>query len=315
MGIIRTILGDIESQNAGFTYSHEHIVIDECFVTNRFPEFLLNDLDKIIPEIQDLRTLGVQTMVDTMPANSGRNVVKLAEVSSQTGMQILCPTGIHLDKYYPGDHWQYKYTVDQITDLLVKDVEVGIDMYDYSGPIIDRTPHKAGLVKFASGDETFSQHQEKIFETVVNCHIESGCPILTHTNNGLQALEQAEFMLKRGAKEEHIVLSHVDRNHDHNYVEEVLKTGVSLEFDSAFRWKDKPNNTLAILKKFLPLYPTQFTLGMDAARYSYWKTYGGTPGLDYLITTFIPILIENDLGGFVNTMFYTNPQRIFSFWK
>jgi 5-phospho-D-xylono-1,4-lactonase len=310
----RTVLGDIESTEMGLTYSHEHIVIEESFPTDGNVDFLLNDISKISSELAHLKKLGVSTMIDTMPANAGRNVLKLAEVSRNSGIQIVAPTGVHLEIYYPKHHWQFDYSEDQLSDLFIADVEKGIDRYDYNGPIVDRTEHKAGLVKFASGDEKFSKHQEKIFRAVVNCHRETGCPILTHTNNGLQALEQANLFAKLGADFNHVVLSHTDRNKDLVYQHDLMQTGVSVEYDSAFRWKAGNENwTYRLLEELLLNYPNQITAGMDAARNKYWKSYGGSPGLDYLLTTFKNELTRRGLIQFWDKIFYENPQRIFSF--
>jgi 5-phospho-D-xylono-1,4-lactonase len=314
MGFVRTILGDILPKDMGFTYSHEHIVIDQSYPTQGNPDFLLGDLTLIIPEILELSKKGVKTMVDTMPINAGRNVLKLVEISKACNIQIIAPTGIHLGIYYPKYHWQFQYTEDEITRLLIDDVTLGIDEFDYNGPIVKRTEHKAGLVKFASGNESFNKHEQKLISTVLNCHLETHCPILTHTNQGLQALEQAEFFIKNGGNKDHIVLSHVDRNHDLGYINAVLETGVSLEFDSAFRWGSRPNNTYKVLEKLLGKYPKQFCMGMDAARSSYWRSFGGSPGLDFLLVNSIPKLKEMGLGHLINNIFIENPKRIFSFY-
>jgi predicted metal-dependent phosphotriesterase family hydrolase len=89
---------------------------------------------------------------------------------------------------------------------------------------------------------------------------------------------------------------------------------VSVEYDSAFRWKNADyNQTYSLLEKLLPLYPNQFTVGMDAARHAYWKSYGGKPGLSYLLTTFVDELRERGLESFQEKLFVENPARIFSF--
>jgi predicted metal-dependent phosphotriesterase family hydrolase len=314
MSFFRSILGDIPSEQMGITYSHEHIVIEESFPTLGNADFLLNDVDKITSELKGLKALGCSTMVDTMPANAGRNVIKSAGISKQTSINIIIPTGIHLEIYYPPSHWRYSYTEDQLTSLFIGDIVTGIDKYDYNGPITERTPYKAGLIKLATGDGPFTQHQEKIFHAVVNAHRETGAPILTHTNNGNKAIEQAELFEKLGADLNHIVLSHVDRNKDLGYHHALMQTGVSVEYDSAFRWKkDDENWTYTLLEKLLPLYPNQITAGMDAARNTYWRSYGGKPGLDYLLTTFVEELDKRGLKPYFNDLFINKPGRIFSF--
>lgn len=314
MSFARTILGDIPVENMGVTYSHEHIVIDECYATFENPDFLLNDQQKIALELIGLTKLGCSTMVDTMPVNVGRNILKSVALSKQSGIHFILPTGIHLERYYPKSHWRYQYTADQLTRLFVADIEEGIDQYDYNGPLVDRSLHKAGLIKLATGDEPFTKHQEKIFEAVVNAHLQTGVPILTHTNNGNHSIAQAELFHKLGANLNHVVLSHVDRNKDLVYQIDLMQTGVSVEYDSAFRWKPgSPNYTYQYLEKLLPMFPNQITVGMDAARNSYWKSYGGEPGLDYLLTTFKDEINNRNLHEYLDKIFIENPARIFSF--
>lgn len=310
----RTILGDKPSADMGLTYSHEHIVIDDCYATHTNPGFLLNDKEKIVEELKGLKALGCSTMVDTMPVNAGRNVLLSAQISTETGINFILPTGIHLAIYHPPTHWRYQYSEDQLTRLFIADIEEGIDRYDYNGPIVERTPHKAGLIKLATGDEPFSKQEETIFRVVVAAHRETGAPILTHTNFGKHALAQAELFYKLGADLAHVVLSHTDRNKDLAYHHAIMQTGVSVEWDSAFRWKaGEENFTYTLLEKLLPLYPDQITVGMDAAKSAYWRSYGGKPGLDYLLTTFRDELKARGLEGYEQKIFFDNPQRIFSF--
>lgn len=314
MKFFRSITGDIPAEKMGITFSHEHIVIEEGFPTLANPDFLLNDVEKISTELKGLKSLGCSTMVDTMPANAGRNVLKSVEISKKSGINIIIPTGIHLEIYYPPSHWRYSYNEDQLTDLFIQDIITGVDRFDYNGPIVERTSFKAGLIKLATGDDNFTSHQEKIFRSVVNAHLKTGAPILTHTNNGNKALEQAELFSKLGADLNHVVLSHLDRNKDIGYHEAVLQTGVNVEFDSAFRWKTPNENwTLFLLEKLLEKYPNQITVGMDAARNSYWRSYNGSPGLDYLLTIFPEELKIRGIDVFFNRIFVDNPKKIFCF--
>ncbi|CAN5423298.1 phosphotriesterase [soil metagenome] len=316
MSFVRTVLGDIHPSEMEITYSHEHIVIEESFITLSNPLFLLNDVEKISQELKEFYNAGGRTMVDTMPANCGRNILKLAEVSKRTGVHIIAPTGIHLEIYYVPNHWRYYYSEDQLTQLFVDDIESGIDAFDYGGPLINRTNHRAGMIKLATGDEKFNAHQEKIFQAVVNAHKITGAPILTHTNNGKHALAQAEFFHKMGANLQHVVLSHVDRNKDLGFHRELMNTGVKVEYDSAFRWKnDEENWTYRLLENFLPDFSDQITMGMDAAKTSYWKSYGGAPGLTFLLITFKNDLQEMGLASYFDKIFIKNPAELYAFQK
>lgn len=311
---IRTVLGDVPSEEMGLTYSHEHIVIEEGFTTLANPAFILNDTEKISTELKEFYQLGGRTMVDTMPAACGRNVLKLAEVSQNSGVNIIVPTGIHLEIYYPPNHWRYHLLVDELTDLFIKDVTIGIDELDYNSPIIRRTNHKAGMIKLATGDEKITDHQKKIFEAVVNAHQATGAPILTHTNGGKLALEQVALFAKLGADLNHVVISHVDKNRDLAFHHDLLQTGVYVEYDSHFRLRMKGDDwTFNLLENMLPIYADQIVLGMDMAKNTYWKSYGGKPGLTYLLTEFKKELNERGLENYFGQLFYSNPKTLYSF--
>jgi 5-phospho-D-xylono-1,4-lactonase len=316
MSFVRTVLGDILPEQMGLTYSHEHVVIEESFPTIAHKDFILNDVDKISEELKEFHANGGRTLVDTMPANCGRNVLKLAEVSKRSNVHIIAPTGIHLEKYYLPKHWRYHLSEDELTDLFIKDVQEGIDEYDYGCPTVKRTTHKAGLIKLATGDEPITLHQEKIFRAVVNTHRQTGVPILTHTNSGKHAIAQVELFVKLGADIDHVVLSHVDKCKDIWYHKALMQTGVNVEYDSHFRWKmGEENFTYTLLELLLPNYSDKIVVGMDMARNTYWESYGGKPGLSFLLTTFKEEMKIRGLEKFLQKMFFDNPQKLYTFFK
>jgi phosphotriesterase-related protein len=316
MPFVRTVLGDIKPDKMGLTYSHEHIVIEESFPTLANPAFILNDTVRISAELKELYQLGGRTMVDTMPAACGRNILKLAEVSRNSGVNIIAPTGIHLEIYYPPNHWRYHLSADELTELFIKDITDGVDQYDYNSPVVKRTTHKAGMIKLATGDEKITDHQRKIFEAVVNAHLETGAPILTHTNGGKLAMEQVELFLKMGADLNHVVISHVDKQKDLAFHHDLLQTGVYVEYDSHFRLMANGDDwTYRLLESMLPNYSDRIVIGMDMAKNTYWKSYGGKPGLIYLLTEFRQELETRGMGEHFEELFYSNPKNLYSFKK
>jgi len=133
-------------------------------------------------------------------------------------------------------------------------------------------------------------------------------------------VEQVQFLEKLGVAPDKITLSHTDRHPDVAYHRAILQTGARVEYDGAFRWKaeqepGKRNPTLDLMSAlFAAGLGEQIMLGMDAARHTYWKSYGGQPGMTYLLETFVPQLRA---AGFteadIEMLFVQNPQRAFSF--
>lgn len=314
MSFIQTVLGTVAPEKLGPCYSHEHLIIDNSFATAANTDFLLNDLEAAYAELRACRGAGVRAMVDSMPCDCGRNVKKLALLAAETYIHIVAPTGLHLAKYYDPGHWSHFYETEQLVDLFVADIQEGIDQFDYSGPLLRRTAHKAGIIKVAALRE-WDARTKKIFAAAAEAHGQTGAPILTHTEEGCLALEQAHFLAERGVDLQHVVLSHLDRNPDLEYQRQVLSTGVTIEYDSHFRWKNRPDNpTIELLKNLLPEFPDQIVLGMDAARRSYWNIHGGSPGMPWLYAQFRPQLLEAGLSEeLLNKVFVSTPARVYAF--
>ena len=312
---VRTVLGDVTANAMGACYAHEHIVIGSSFVTLQYPEFALHDVDKIAEELRAVYAMGVRTMVDSMPCGGGRDVLKLAEISRRTGMQIVCPTGLHLRKYYPPGHWSERLSAEAIARVFSDEIEHGIDANDTNGPAPDRTPHRAGLIKVASSLDQINDFERKVFEAAAIAQRTTGCAILTHTEQGTAAIEQVELFANLRVAADHLVLSHTDRKPDLAYHREILSTGAFLEYDSAFRWKGEMGNPTRTLIEQLCAdgFGGQIVVGMDAARSAYWRSYGGHPGLPWLVERFFPEMIES---GFpessVHQILVDNPARAYA---
>jgi len=83
---VRTVLGAIGPAELGVTYVHEHLIIDSPLIEDRWPGIHLPFVEDAVAEVAACRREGVGAMVDVMPAASGRNVGRLAEISRRTGI-------------------------------------------------------------------------------------------------------------------------------------------------------------------------------------------------------------------------------------
>jgi 5-phospho-D-xylono-1,4-lactonase len=316
MPFLRTVLGDIEASQAGICYAHEHLIIDPSFTTYCYPDFLLDSVERACVDVAEFRAAGGRTLVDSMPCGGGRNATKLAEICSITGVNIVCPTGLHLAKYYAPGHWGERLNAEELANLFIADIEQGIDSADYNGPEISRTPHKAGVVKVATGTNAPSARERKAFEAAAMAHLKTGAPILTHTEQGAGALEQVRLFEEFGVPLQHVVISHTDRAPDPAYHKEILSTRAILEYDSAFRWGPGTQNpTLDLVVAMVNAgFGAQIVLGMDAARRKYWKGYDGAPGLVFLLREFVPRLQQAGLSSAdIEKIFVSNPASCYAF--
>lgn len=316
MSFVRTVLGDIDPADLGVTYAHEHLVIDGGRPCQLFPDFRLDSVADAVAELAPAVALGLRAVVDAMPADCGRNAEKLAAVSRASDVHVVAPTGLHHERYYDDRHWSVHLDADQIADLFGADVTDGIDANDYAGPVVRRTPHRAGVIKIAGDADRLTALEEKAFAAAATTHVRTGVPILTHCEGGTAGPLQARFLVDRGVRPASVVLSHTDKVVDRGYQRELLATGVTLEYDQGFRWKEgEPNGTLQLLEwAFEDGLGDRIVLGMDAARRGYWVVHGGRPGMAWLLGDFAARMLDRGIGPTEQALlFVANPARAYTF--
>ena len=316
MTIVRTVLGDIAPEDLGVTYSHEHLVIDGGRPVLLEPEFDLADVEAMAIEVTEAVEFGLRSVIDAMPCDAGRNAAMLAGIARRTGINIVAPTGLHHDRYYGPAHWSHRFSVEELADLFTADITDGIDAYDYAGPVVRRTPFRAGVIKVAGSHDGLSSRDQRVFEAAAETHRRTGAPILTHCEDGTGALEQVRFLGEHGVSPGHIVLSHVDEVVDRGYHRELLSTGAFGEYDQSFRWKDDQDNGTVQLIRWMTDdgFDDRIVLGMDAARRRYYHVHGGEPGLMWLLDGFTRLLADAGVDEAVrDRLFVSNPARAFAF--
>jgi len=292
VGEIQTVLGPVSAADLGVTYSHEHLVMRGGLGLAKEPGYVLPSADKMVEELASVRAAGGRTVVDMMPIDCGRLPEELVDISQRSGMHVIAATGFHSGFYYDSEHWVHKYSSEQIVDLVVRELTEGMDRHSYGGPIVERIPARAGVVKLATEYHYATKTQLKLIESYGEVYRQTGFPFSTHTETGTFGLEQVELMGKAGVPANALVIGHLDRLPDPGYHREVLGTGAFVMYDSASRAKYGPDsNLIDILRAMIDGgFGRQILLGTDMARASYLRAYGGGPGMDYLLVRLLPRL-------------------------
>lgn len=320
--IVRTVRGDISPFDLGKTYCHEHLIIDSKLIAVEFPHIHLHSVANAVDELSDCKQGGLSALIDAMPCSSGRQVEKLFEISTLADIHIVVATGLHHDRYYGDLHWSNRVSVDTLTELFVADVTIGIDRFDYTSPVIDRTNSRAGIIKVATSGPNPDSRDLRNLEAVANAHVATGAPVITHCEDGEGALEQVAALNKYGVPSQSIILSHVDKGKkydDPNHrqqLTDIAQTGVFLEFDQALRQGlvGEVDSIRLVAELFSKGFGEQVVVGTDGARRSLWRSLGGEPGLDWLITAAPKSMTEQGLSDFdINRIYVENPRAALSF--
>jgi phosphotriesterase-related protein len=266
---------------------------------------------------------GGKTIVDATAYDYGRNVKAVRQISKDTGVQIIATAGFNKgilwDAHIPGSktmtyaEWIDKTSIEELTDFIVREVEVGIEGTDIRG----------GQIKFGTSYNIISPLEVKTIRAAARAHHITKAPVHSHSECGTMTLEQIDILKQEGVDLENVSFGHLDRNPDtYNHLK-IADTGAFLCFDGIGKIKYGPESMRigCILELVKRGYGKQILISGDLARKSYYHSYLYGIGLDYIIKKWIPRFIEEaDTAGYsgkklVEDFFINNPKRCFTFKK
>jgi phosphotriesterase-related protein len=278
-------------------------------------ELLLDDLEKTTAELTGFYAAGGRTLVDAQPIGPERAPRWQQEASQRSGVNIVAASGFHRSIYYEPDHFRFHQTAEQLAERMITEITTGMYEYGISGDA-HPTEIRAGVLKFASDYHLIDAQAQKVAEAVAAAHQKTGAPILTHTEYGTCGMEQIELFDKLGVQPSALLISHLDRNPDPYLHEDVADAGAYLVYDGVSRVKNGPDSLIVSLIRHLTEagHCSRILLGMDMAKRSMWRSYGGGPGINYLSEVFLVKLRKAGLGVEQISMFTDyNPARALSF--
>ncbi|MGL4651116.1 MAG: phosphotriesterase family protein [Caldilineaceae bacterium] len=289
---VQTTLGPLPAAALGRINAHEHLILEGGYTTVSEPDFKLDNVEKAIQEVARWQAAGGGAILDAQPFGCGRNVDKLIAVSQATKLPIVVATGFQHRKFYLPDHWQYRYEDETLHNLLLAECVEGVDANGYDGPQVRRSPVKAGAIKVAGDYNYVSANMRRLIGVVGQVHRTTGLPVFAHTEVGTACDDLLDLLEAAGVAPERVMISHVDRNPDPWLHKRLAARGAYLQYDTPSRAKYLPDSTVAGLLRTLvdAGFADRLLLGGDLARRSYWRSYGGGPGLDYLLAVFTPRL-------------------------
>lgn len=323
MAFIRTMLGDIDPKDLGFTYSHEHIVCrPPHWVERGETDLLLDDPEKSRREVELFREAGGRSIVDATAVDYGRDPAAVRDISRATGVQIIGTAGFNKgflwDAKMPGQDrtfadWIENTSVDDLARFVIDEVEHGMNGTDVRG----------GQVKFGTGYNSISPLEVKTIRAVCRAHLETGAPMHAHTEAGTMALEQMQYLREEGVDLHNISFGHMDRNPDPWMHRKIAETGAYLCFDGIAKVKYNPECVRidCILALAKAGHQKQILVSGDTARRSYYRSYTYAVGLPYIKQTWLPRLVEQayeaglDGKQLAEDIFINNPRECFTFKK
>ena len=307
MGKIRTVLGDIDSSELGFTMAHEHVFMDVDGHGKPDCEWSLYRWDEQLEMLREFKAIGGGCVVDaTVTQDAGRDPARMQVASQQSGVHIIAGTGFVKENADQSNCQDIiKMSPKELTQYFVDEVNVGMDGTDI----------KAGWIKGASMYNYITPVQEKTLRAGARAAMITGVPMHTHTEIGTWGLEQIEIVESEGMDLTHFGIAHLDRNPDLWYHTKIAEKGCYIIYDGPGKAKYYPDSMrVELLKKLVEAgFEKQIMLSNDMGKKSHHTVYGCGPGWNWIKQKFLPRLLDE---GFsqetIDNFMIHNPARFYS---
>lgn len=291
----RTVLGIVK--NLGNTLIHEHLYVQPNEL-NKWQDYTLDDIDKAVEEVSLFNKSGGNSILEMTPIGYGRNPIALKNIANITKTNILFITGFHKEEFIP--KWVENMEDEDIYNFLLSEINSGVTSHNLL----------PAAIKIGTSFKEVTDTEKRMIKIVGRIQNETGIPVITHCDAGTMGIEQVELLTEYGATPKKICLSHVDLSQDRKYLRKILSKNCFISFDHVGR--DICNKDFQSVKLLSELiedgYINQICLSGDMGRKKYWKSYGGTPGLDYIFSGFrneiLKVIPEEDFFKLTNE----NPQ-------
>ena len=305
-GIIMTVNGPVPAWEMGVTLTHEHILVDfigaDSITDNRWDDQKV--IERVLPYMMRIRTLGCRTFVECTPAFLGRDPLLLKYLSDKCGMNIITNTGYYgagNDKYLP--EFAFAESADQLSERWITEWYKGIG----------GTGIRPGFIKIGVGSGTLSELHKKLVMAAARTHLQTGGIIASHTGPAIPAFEELNILKEEGVSPEAFIWVHAQNEKDLNNHIKAAKMGAWIGLDGL-----NDNNTEAYVRMIKNLKDNNLLnkvlLSHDAGWYHPGEKNGGDfRGFTTLFEKLVPLLRKQ---GFsrkdINQLIVINPQEAFT---
>jgi phosphotriesterase-related protein len=300
---LETVEGKISPKEMGISLIHEHILVD--FIGADSTGYHRWDKDSVIqrvlPYLENIKSKGVNTIVECTPAYLGRDPLLLKKLTELTGIQFLTNTGYYGavgGKYLP--QHAYIESARQLADRWIGEFHDGIE----------NTGVLPGFIKISVNEgSVLSPVDKKLVQAAAMTHKETGLLIVSHTGPWTTALAEIEVLLEEDVDPANFVWVHAQAELDFNHYLTAAEYGVWISLDGIV-WDVKGHLERVLFAKKNNLL-NHVLLSHDAGWYSPGEPDGGDfKGFNALFDELIPLMKKE---GFtqedIDLLLVDNPKK------
>ena len=303
---VMTANGPIAPEQMGTTLPHEHVLVDFATVEEVSPDRYDRDevFETVLPYLQQVRALGLQTLVEATPAYLGRDPLLLQRLSDASGVHLLVNTGYYgarEDQHVPPH--AFAEPADSLAARWIREWTTGID----------GTGIRPGFIKIGVDPGPLSDIDRKLIEAAARTHLQTGLTIASHTGPAAGALDQLAVLEEEGVDPSAWIWVHAQAEDDSTVHVRAARSGAWISFDGL-----APDNVeryvarVAFMKAEGLLH--RVLVSHDAGWYHVGEPGGGTfRPYDTFFTDFLPALESAGFtDGEIRQLIATNPAQAFA---
>jgi phosphotriesterase-related protein len=224
---VETVRGPVEAAELGPTLAHEHVFVMQPEALQNYghvwgPSYWDEDVRvaDAVEKLGAVRAAGIRTIVDPTAPGLGRNIPRIQRINAEVDLNIVVATGVYAFLELP--NFLHYRSAHAIAELFVRELREGID----------DTGVKAAFLKCAVEEHGLVGDIPKILDAVALAALETGAPVMVHTNasasTGTIALEA---LTSRGVDPTRLVVAHAGDSNDLDYLRAIGDTGATLGCD------------------------------------------------------------------------------------
>jgi phosphotriesterase-related protein len=298
---LQSVTGPVAADALGVTMPHEHTFID--LLREYRGDGLINDPELVRDELARFRAAGGATIVDLTARGLNPQPSLNRRVAQESGVNVIMGTGFYRRPYLDED-WFERNSVDDVAELLIRDIREGIG----------DTGVRAGIIGEIGWDRHMSAAEEKSFRAAARAHLATGVTISTHAARWPVGLPQLDLLESEGVSAARVIVGHCDMVPDRAYHRALAERGAWVEFDTIQAGNEYylERTVRAIHALVEAGFQEHILLSQDVCLDSHFEACGGS-GYAYVLRSFARRLEASGLPPtLVRTFLTDNPARALS---
>ena len=229
---VPTTAGDIDTEELGVVFMHEHVFIRTESLQWGWPGFGGWDEETEVAaarkRLSQLHENGVDTILDMTIPGLGRDPGLVARAVEGTGLKVMFATG-----FYTYEHLPLPFSLRGPGKILDGDDRLLESLFEADLTVgMGETGFRAAVLKIVTDEPGMTPDVERLANAVASVHLRTGAPICTHAHAPSQrGLDQQRLLAGRGVDLGRVVIGHSNETTDLDYLTKIIDDGSYIGWD------------------------------------------------------------------------------------